>query len=118
MPAACLVYDTCRFPCNTNILSAADEWLIYQDLVTKKEKLDDVVTFWHAVEDRLPELTVLAKAYITLALAVASVDVKHSFSEYRSVLSPLHHNLSTDISAAYCSVFTIIKLTDFKRFER
>jgi len=41
------------------------------DLSTKQKQPDDVVN-WQAVEDRLPKLTVLAKAYV--ALPVASVD--------------------------------------------
>jgi len=86
-----------------NILNAADEWLIYLDLAAKQQQPDDVVMFWRAVEDWLPKLTALAKAYV--ALPVASVDVECSFSKSGSVLSPLHQSLSK----AYCSVFFITR---------
>jgi hypothetical protein len=88
-----------------NVLNAADEWQIYLDLAAKQHQVDDfdLVMFWRAVEDRLPKLTAIAKAYI--ALPVASVDVERSFSKYGSVLSPLRQSLSTDSLKAYCSVF-------------
>jgi len=86
-----------------NITTAAGEWQIYMDVVANQELPDDVTTFWHATEDRLPTLAALAKAYI--ALPVSSVDVECSFSKYGSVLSPVRQSLSNDSLRAYCSVF-------------
>jgi len=59
--------------------------VITNQLPAKEQQPDDVVTFLHVVEDRLPKLTVLVKAYI--GFLVASVDVERSFSKYGSVLS-------------------------------
>ena len=69
----------------STVMAAADEWQAYLDITSREVILTDITAFWHAVEDRLPRLTALAKVYI--ALPISSVDVERSFSKYGSVLS-------------------------------
>ena len=65
-----------------------DDVVSYLDLTTNQELPDD----WHDVEDRLPKLAALVKAYVNLP--VASVDAECSFSKYGLVLSAVSESVN------------------------
>jgi len=41
-----------------------------RDHGANQELPDDIITFWRTAEDRLPKLVALAKAYVTLPVAL------------------------------------------------
>ena len=87
------------------LMAAAEEWQTYLD-VAERETIDENISlsaFWIAVWDRLPRLSALIKAYISLP--VSSADVERSFSKHESMLSPLRCALSQQSLRAYCVVF-------------
>ena len=68
--ARCGVHSSRIFFCIVTMVSfdlTNVQWQIYLDLTTKQQLSDNVVTMWHAGDDRLSKLAVLAKAYISLA---------------------------------------------------
>jgi len=65
-----------------------DDVVSYLDLTANQELPDD----WHDVEDRLPKLAALVKAYVNLP--VASVDAECSFSKYGLVLSAVSESVN------------------------
>ena len=79
------------------LMAAAEEWQTYLD-VAERETINENISlsaFWIAVRDRLPRLSALAKAYISLP--VSSVDVERCFLKYGSILSPLQCALSKKV---------------------
>jgi len=72
-----------EFRSPTDIL--IQEWAIYCGLNELAEELIDLDVYWQGKIHLLPELSTLALIYIWLP--VSGVDVEHSFSSYKSILS-------------------------------
>ena len=101
-------HGICPMLRNCNMAAEFERWPeismivgVMSDLAAKEQQPDDDFVFWRTVEDRLPTLTALEKAYITSV----DVGVECSFSKNGPVLSLLQRTLSTDSLKAYCSIF-------------